>query len=381
MDLIQEIKKEIQSANLKKAILLFLEETSSNYEFQRKANALMTRFSHNKEERLKGERTFEQAEVEFVNITNYLLVLLDDWVILLKNTQQNTLKLKSDLRPGVLHLVNCNRSKILDDFLNHYRDNSQTKTNSQFYFLCGCPNQKPDSLAERLFLEIEQINDDDLNTVISLKTKEDKDGFSRLDLKTLPFDFVNRNFEKCKTLFKTEIEKNHKLSDFNEKTLYSKIGIVFRIPEEFWEEDKGILIKYLNWVIEDSFVELSGGINSKIAPIILIFVLDFKNFDNDKVLPISKKIFDDDISTFSKLSNVHKIYSEISPINERQFKIWLRGLLEIENNEEMETLINEFNSSIPIEHQIRRVNETWFNMVAVEKFQKNLLLKIKQQSV
>jgi Effector-associated domain 11 len=107
----------------------------------------------------------------------------------------------------LLALVNCDRKTAYNGFENAF--GQQGERPGQFYFLAGCPMQKPDSFAERMVYEIISEVLDNNTQAILYETVEEKIGartVQRLDIHPLPYNKLG-NAEACQRRFQEWIEQ------------------------------------------------------------------------------------------------------------------------------------------------------------------------------
>ena len=165
-------------------------------------------------------------------------------------------KLRVDWRRvSHVHLVNCDRIGENRNFRSTYRRRHHQRQGGQFFFINGCPMQRPESFAERVVLEILEKYDEEEKQAILVRRKSQS---QRLLIEDLPFDPMGLSESKRLTAkyfqkrfgFQEHIEP---VEDFLRacalRTGEGKrfVTFIFRINAADWD---ALLTEYLLWLMD-----------------------------------------------------------------------------------------------------------------------------------
>ena len=315
-------------------------------------------------------------------ISDSILQYVDSWkttdtTSLLDKTILN-LPIDKDEKLGVLQLVNCDRIKPIKRFKESFNEKQTAKQPFQFYFISGCPNEMPSSLAERILYEIMEKESLELDKSINFPFEESD--FRRVRIENLPMSQADTDASKKK--FKEYVQKRFAFAntDSFEKFIetgiprlpYSYVNTIFKISETDFEEDEGEIAEYLQWMM-DTFKTA----HPNVPTFIFLFVVYIRNqHDAEKIRPRGKKIIEQLDSFCQKNSTAY--FSEIVPIKDMHLEDWLFKL-GVNNTNDSQRLIEALSQSLKIEDQLMSDGERHFHMKDVEPIQKKIIMTFREK--
>lgn len=161
-------------------------------------------------------------------------------------------------------LVDCDRTVPMQDFRVAFRQNRQLP--SQFYFITGCPTQKPESLAERIIYDL--IDDflegetDSIHYEPESFVLDERSGWeiSRVKIAELPFSIYSTPAENelrfrkyfgalLKVFPSPEMKLEEMVANAATRLSYRLFTMIFKIDveENSWTPE---LMIYLQWLIQ-----------------------------------------------------------------------------------------------------------------------------------
>ena len=167
----EQIRNLISNGKTKEAIALFYESlTPNDIELSKNITLQSGRLSSLNDKINLGSISQEDANTEYTNISNSVLNYLSAWdtndSTSLLDKIINDLPISKDADLGLLSLVNCDRIVPIRKFNSNFEAKKVLKQPFQFYFLCGCPDEMPDSIGERIVYEIIEKEGLDLNSSV-----------------------------------------------------------------------------------------------------------------------------------------------------------------------------------------------------------------------
>ena len=369
----EKIRTLIGEAKIREALQLFLEsiEKGDNVS-ENDIIQLQSRFTTLELNEIKGILSHDEAQRDKAIISNSILSLLDSW----KRTDTasdldkiiRALPIDKDADLGVIQLVNCDRVRPIKQFSQRFNDKKSAQNPFQFYFLSGCPDEMPSSLAERILYEI--VEKESLVLDSSVHYPFTEGDFRRVKLENLPLSTADADASKKK--FKEYVQKRFAFANTESfekfiqtgipKLSYSYVATIFKLSETDWEDDEGEILEYLQWMM-DTFQTA----HPNVPTFIFLFVLHFRNLhDETKVkrrnLDIVKKV-----ETFCE-TNETAIFREIVPIKDMHLEDWLFKL-GVENSNDSQKVIEALSKSLRPEDKLMEDGEARFHMKDVEPLQ------------
>lgn len=376
MDYKKQIRDLISKGKTKDAIALFYESlTENDSELRNKLTLLGGQLTILSDKINLGGIAQDYANPEYVRISNSTLNFLDDW----KQTDSTTILDKLILQLpinkdelGLLSLVNCDRKDPVKKFNESFDEKKNLKQPFQFYFLCGCPTEKPDSLAKRVVYEIIEKEDLDKNPSVSYSSVHSEDGFNLLKVENLIQDDVKNSRKKLKEYVQKRFERpnTESFETFIETGItelsYNYIFSIFKIVETDWEDAEEDIFNYLQWMI-DTFKCASP----KVPTFLFILVFQFENLYDSEKLSKQNEAIVKNLESFCK-KNTTAILKKIEPIKTIHFTDWL-DKLGVDNLNYSENLILEFSKKLKDKDKFTINGEPRFHMKDIELLQKKIL--------
>ncbi len=219
---------------------------------------------------------------------------------------------------GPLQLVNCDREDPLDTFWNAFEDKEE-KYPFQFYFLIGCPSQKPNSFSERIIYEIEEemsFESEDL----SVDFIPDKEG--RVVIEELP---QGRRAAKSQLEFKKYfgdrfgLGRETTMEDYLRTGLprleYDYIFTAFEIQETDWKRST---LEYIKWIVE-SFETT----HEDVPTFIFFFVLRMDDVHREQKTIEEQQDIITSIREFCGTSPKATKINILEDVDEKYLRVWL----------------------------------------------------------
>ena len=371
-----QIRNLISKGKTKEAIALFSEcLSSSDAELSNDLISLSGRLNTLNDKTNKGLINQDDENTEGSKITNSVLNFLKTWdesdSTSLLDRMIAELSIDKDADLGLLSLVNCDRIGPVKKFNRNFEEKKELKQPFQFYFLCGCPDEKPDSIAERFVYEIIEKEDLDLNKSVSYPYLEQDS--KRLKVENLPLgidvagsrkklkEYVQKRFAFTNTeSFETFIDTGIP------KLPHNYIFTVFKITETDWEDAEEDIFSFLQWMINTFKC-----VNPRVPTFLFMFVVQIRNlYDSEKVSRQNAEIVTN-LETFCA-KNVTAVLKEIAPIKTVHFTDWL-DKLGVNNVNDSENLINIYSKTLNAKDRFTINGETRFHMKNIEPLQKKIV--------
>lgn len=369
----EKITALIREAKIREALQLFLESIEEEDNVSKNdIIQLQSRYTTLELNEIKGILSHDVAKIDKAIIFNSTLSLLDSW----KRTDNasdldkiiRALPIDNDADLGVIQLVNCDRVRPIKQFNQRFNDKKSAQNPFQFYFLSGCPDEMPSSLAERILYEI--VEKESLVLDSSVHYPFTEGDFRRVKLENLPLSTADADASKKK--FKEYVQKRFAFANTESfekfietgipKLSYSYVATIFKLSETDWEDDEGEILEYLQWMI-DTFQTA----HPNVPTFIFLFVLHFRNLhDETKVKRRNLEIVQK-VEKFCEI-NETAIFREIVPIKDMHLEDWLFKL-GVENSNDSQKVIEALSKSLRPEDKLMEDGEARFHMKDVEPLQ------------
>ena len=286
----------------------------------------------------------------------------------------NKLPVDKDADLGKLQLLNCNRDRPVKRFNKVFEKKKTAAEAFQFYFLCGCPDEMPSSLAERVLYEIIEEESTELKNGVCYPYHSEAD-FRRVTIENLPFSL--KGTTASAKLFKEYIQKrfefnqNQDFEAFIEKGIpqlqYSHVATIFRIEETKWKEDEGEIVEYLHW-LSDVFKNA----HANVPTFVFLFIIEIKKlYDENKVHPRTQKI----LTQLEKLCEEKNmtLLDGILPVEEEDLQTWFSSNLKILNRNFYQPVIDAFIQSLAPQDLVVINDERRFHIKDFEPIQAKII--------
>lgn len=207
----------------------------------------------------KGIINQENQAIEKNQISNAIIGLLKSWENNNDSNQLSTaiknLPIPPDSTINTLHLVNCDRRTPTKRFRRAFNNLRDQKRAFQFYFLCGCPNEMPGSLAERLIYQFIEEEAGEHQLPVNYRARENVN--HRVRIEKLP---LGSDLASSRKKFKAYVQERFSFVDTQSfenfietgvpKLPYSYVVSVFELSYKDWEDDEGEICSYFQWMID-----------------------------------------------------------------------------------------------------------------------------------
>jgi hypothetical protein len=272
---------------------------------------------------------------------------------------------------GAIHLVNCNRENIADNFWEAFDLKLDSEIPFQFYFVTACPTQQPDSFTERMIIEIvlDELDEEE-DAILCLRGVN-----NRLILEDLP---LGRNIERSQKAFAKYFSQRFDLGDKTmeqyletglPKLEYDYVATIFEVFADKW---KDFSKDYLNWIIEQF-----KSPNAKVPTFLFFFVVYIYDLHKDTV----KKELEAIKSELQALQLQHleiaTLLKTLTPVPRNLVESWVRDLGE-RNQAKVEEVVDTLVSGLKYQARQQYDKDRTFDMTDIERFQE-LVFKIKNQ--
>ena len=382
----EKIKKLASEAKVREALRLFRDNTSfEDKDIQNKILGLNGRFSKNKDDFNDGLILDNVYNVELNRITNTILSLADEYAnennapqLAPLDAAIAALPLSKNAELGVLQLVNCDRRAPHNQFKRAFKAKITAKQPVQFYFISGCPNEMPNSLAERIVYEI--IEDESLELNGSIDFPFSEGTFKRVKIENLPLSIADVAASKKK--FKEYIQKRFAFADADTferfietgipKLPYAYVATVFQITESDWEDAEVEMFDYLQWLM-DTFQTA----HPKVPTFLFLFALHFRNLDSPKKVNDTTLSILQNLDAFCK-KNDTTLFRGLEPIKDLHFEDWL-SRLGVVNPNDIEALTNAMSDGLKPENKLSIDGARRFYMKDVEPVQMKVIQAFRQE--
>ena len=375
----EKIQRLVGQAKIREALQMFLESLSSNDSVSEDdITMLSSQLSSVEKEETNGiinntDAVRRRNAVGFATLNLLKNCTSDDSTSLLEKAI-NKLPVDKDADLGKLQLLNCNRDRPVKRFNKVFEKKKTAAEAFQFYFLCGCPDEMPSSLAERVLYEIIEEESTELKNGVCYPYHSEAD-FRRVTIENLPFSL--KGTTASAKLFKEYIQKrfefnqNQDFEAFIEKGIpqlqYSHVATIFRIEETKWKEDEGEIVEYLHW-LSDVFKNA----HANVPTFVFLFIIEIKKlYDENKVHPRTQKI----LTQLEKLCEEKNmtLLDGILPVEEEDLQTWFSSNLKILNRNFYQPVIDAFIQSLAPQDLVVINDERRFHIKDFEPIQAKII--------
>lgn len=275
------------------------------------------------------------ARVKYHLLENLLPRLNDDDDTPLFQTVKS-LGVDPDNEIGILQRVNCDRRAASRQFWTDFDARKTQKQHFQFYFIAGCPDEMPNTFAERLIYELmEQELAPDGKKIDYVFTEErggNKNAGNNLfkgpvELEDLP---LGPNAERSKRLFKAYVQNRFKFADTQNFEAFIDTGVpklpfdyivgAYRIFEDAWEAGDNNLREYLQWMVDTFRCP-----HADVPTFVFFIVVEVRRlYETAQPGSLQKFILDELKKLCSR--NESTLLTELPPPPESDLSTWLRKL-------------------------------------------------------
>jgi hypothetical protein len=277
-------------------------------------------------------------------------------------------------RLGKLHLVNCDRQPLFTSFRNFFRTKSNLKYH--YYFIVGCPTQKPLSFAERIIYDIIDevlLNDEDSLNYERWETCLQNGTVDTL-VERLKHEPLPKGMDAEKSMLKLKKYLDQRFNDYlgDKATIddflafkapllpFKYIACVFDIDVEEWDEETAKYLNNLMTVFSSNTLE---------KPIFLFFfVVKLSKAHEQPSHGIFKQL-DALINTSPKACLLLK---DMTPVPEPDVERWFLNATNNANPGKIQAIIQDFKKSL-FQHN-RKILDGQFDMMDVEELQEKVWL-------
>jgi len=263
----------LEEGELKKALVLLEHELAENASQERNSCVqLKARLKNYQKEEDAGIITFSTTHTGFSQIVKAIQNLLGDLKpehLHNQNAEQQSRiqALLEEMGFPALPLagvVDCDRTKPINVYRSAFGQNRDLS--SQFYFITGCPTQKPDSLAERIIYELRDKHYQGVADTIFYETEQRELGkgsawyVTRMKAVPLPFLHYNRLTENQAAFIQylsqtlpgavpADVPLEVLLEQKENRPAFRMITLVFTIDIDEYDGWPATLTAYLDWLI------------------------------------------------------------------------------------------------------------------------------------
>lgn len=325
----------ISRGQLEEAIAAWLQALGAGDPVRPEVLGYSARIASIATEKNRGSIDFQEEMKARCQVMAAMLNTLDRWQpggnLDLLDTAIRQLGIAPDNDVSSLHLVNCDRSGQAAAFRRVFNE-WDGHSDFQFYFLCGCPAEMPASFGKRLIYELIRDRLDDRQDGISYPFQEDAD---RIRVENLP---IATDLPSSRKRLKEYVAKRFHFSETQSfeafietglpKLPYDYVTAVFEISEKKWDNDKGEIREYLEWMI-DTFRCPNKGV-----PTFLFFIV-VKNQGlweaPEGKTPRQKTILAELRQICQKYPDQATVLDDFPPVDQQDFDDWVSELDGIRN--------------------------------------------------
>jgi hypothetical protein len=265
---------------------------------------------------------------------------------------------------GRLHLVNCNRQNVRDQFEEGFDRRRQTGAINHFYFLSACPKQLPPSLGERMVYEL--LGDLLENSAKAVHYRTDPVNHNRIKLEKLPIGY---SLEKSQELFREFCAGWFGWADkqeFTEAIAANRLPLAkhqytilpFYLRKKEW---KPFFAEYFDWLSQQLADRPAGG-----PTLLLFFVFYHDNLhrEQDEKSTEILNILDDICKKHPSAGHFYPL----DPVHESDLRDWFDDLGE-HNTARLQPVLDTLIESLPPEELQQFQQSKQLNMDRVELVQ------------
>jgi len=373
----------IADGDLDKAFERCLAELPLDSDLRNCVVTLSSHFHHLERQISIGVLSHKNTKTDRSQIVNGLTSLLNTWnpggEQSALETELGKLKFDSELDFGVSHLFNADRTRAKRTFKNNF-DDKKDKEHFQFYFLCACPEEKPESFAKRVLYELIETECNNHKDFVKYKNQ---DGEDYILPESLPCgDDLKDSMEKFRAFF----ARRFSFSDAQTFDGYLETGLpalehryvafVFEVSEQKWKDDleepESEILRYLRW-LADTFEEAKAG------QVTFLFFIAVRSqnlwVEAEKHSPLQKKILAELEQLCEKRPKCALIRA-FPPVGLDDAKEWLRehGARQADNEAE---ILASFAKTLKPERQQFVQEEKKIHMKDLEALQRMIFKRAK----
>lgn len=372
MSVKQTIEQLVSGADTVGAVDFWLKQLDKDDPLQPEIVHVRARLSTLEAEQLRGTLSTEQHRIALSHINKALLTYLGKW-----NPGGDTgplldaiLRLHpefSDNHPaGPVLLYNCDRTPPARRFRRAFGANASQPF--QFYFICACPDEMPQSLAKRLVYYLIEDKLDHQHNAIDFPFREDP--HDRIRIENLP---LGDDLEASKKRFKSYVQRRFSFADSQNFETFIETGVpklpfkyvasVFDVPESAWDGDEGEIQSYFQWMIETFRCP-----HPEVPTFLFFFVVYIKNLHDESLRSRRAGHILSQIDTLCQNHNATLI-TELPPLEGEHLHDWLRQF-DIRNPNHAQSAIDALVQSLqPADRRFYQQHQR-LHMKDVETFQK-----------
>jgi hypothetical protein len=271
---------------------------------------------------------------------------------------------------GRLHLVNCNRQDLRDQFAAGFDHRQDTlKAANHYYFLSSCPKQMPPSLGERMVYELlGELLDDGKEPVFCRFNKRQHD---RIEIKNLPIGY---SLEKSQESFRKFMAATF---DWPEQTTLEQAAARNLFPNPHYRfsilpfglkknEWKDFFPAYFDWIAEQLAKRAPGG------PTLMLFFIFYLDNLHLHYAPETKICSDEKsaaiLQALDGLAERHPAaehYYPLTPVQDTDLRDWFFDLGE-NNPARIDPVLKTLAHSLPAEEKAMYDKNKTLNMDRIE---------------
>ncbi len=258
-----------------------------------------------------------------------------------------------------IHLVNCNREKVMDKLWNAF--DAKSDQTYQYYFICGCRKQMPPSTAERFVFELIHDELDEDWEAINYLRKQDS---NRVDMEILELkNSLTRTQKKFNKQLASRFEhfSHFDLDDFIQKGIptmkESFVVSLLTLDESKWRDFTG---DFFRWVMKKF-----SHTHQNCPTFQFFFVIYLDDFCDLPLTNQQQNILDAIGQLVSEFDNACSMHAGMSPVTEKDLINWFDSLGET-NVSRIDSVIETFVHGLEESYQQRYQDKGLFDMAHVE---------------
>jgi len=258
-----------------------------------------------------------------------------------------------------IHLVNCNREKVIDKLWDAF--DAKSDQTYQYYFICGCRKQMPPSTAERFVYDL--INDelDEDWEAINYLRKQDS---NRVDIDVLA---LKNNQKRTQKKFIKQLASRFEHFPHFDLGNFIKMGIpsmkesyvvsLLTLDESSWKDFTG---DFFRWVMNKF-----SHIHPNCPTFQFFFVIYLDDFCDQPLTEKQQDILDTIDQLVVEFNNACSMHAGIGPVTDKDLINWFDRLGET-NVSRIDSVIETFVRGLEVSYQQRFHEQRLFDMAHVE---------------
>lgn len=377
----QKIEQLISSGDTAAALNFWKDQLESGEALLNELLLAQSRLSNLETEQFRGQITPGQARIALNHLNQALLGYLAKW-----NPGGDTGPLHEAIRQlhpefsaghpaGPVLLLNCDRGAPAKRFRRAFA--AKTNQSFQFYFICACPDEMPQSLAKRLVYQLIEDKLDQQHNAISYPFREDPDDRLRVD--ALP---VGDDLDASKKRFKAYVQRRFAFADTQSFETFIETGVpklhfeyvasVFDLSENVWDDDEGEMSAYLDWMIETFRCP-----HPDVPTFLFFFVVYIKNLHDESRRSLRGSQI---LAELDALCKRHEatLLTELLPLENEHLHDWLRQF-DVRDPNQAGAVVNALVQSLRPAERRFYADQQRIHMKDVEPLQR-LVYKAAQQN-